>query len=137
MQSNDLGLKRRVLVDGEEIPGLVETSEIMDEEGVIEVPGFKRKIEVKDGVSKLAPIDLLYKVQRDSNTDVTLRNWKYNDELHDVTIINTDSTGIEVDRILFRECECKKYNKRAYKAESPEFFAVGVTILCTTEPRYL
>ena len=134
MQKNDMGLKRKILIDGEEIPGLVETGAIKDEEGVIEVPSFNRKIPIKDGVKLFDPIDCVYKIQRDTKTQKFFHDWFNKNEYHDVTLINTDATGTDVDKWLLRDCECKKYDNRAYNASGVEFFGIAVTITCSSVP---
>jgi hypothetical protein len=134
MQKNDMALKRKLLIDGEEIPGLVETTALKDEEGVVEVPSFNRKIPIKDGVKMFDPIDCVYKVARDTKTSKFFHDWFTKNEYHDVTAINTDATGTEVDKYLLRDCECKKYDARAYNAGSIEFFGIGVTLICTSTP---
>lgn len=134
MQKNDMALKRKVLIDGEEVPGLVESSALKDEEGVVEVPSFNRKHPIKDGVKLFDPIDLTYKVSRDTNTTKVFYDWFNKNEYHDVTVINTDATGVEVDKFLLRDCECKKYDARPYNAGGVEFFGIAVTIICTSVP---
>ena len=134
MQKNDMSLKRKILIDGDEVPGLVETSPLIDEEGAIEVPSFNRKITIKDGVKMFAPLDCVYKVQRDTNTQKVFHDWFNKNEYHDVTVVNTDGTGAEVDKWLLRDCECKKYDNRQYNAGGVEFFGIGVTITCSSVP---
>lgn len=134
MQKNDMALKRRLLIDGEEVPGLVETSPLKDEEGIVEVPSFNRKIPVKDGVKLLDPLDCVYKIHRDTVTQKLFYNWFNKNEYHDVTVVNTDATGAEVDKWLLRDCECKKFDQRAYNAGGVEFFGIGVTLTCTSTP---
>jgi hypothetical protein len=129
-----MSLKRKILIDGEELTGLVETSELKDEKGVVEVPGFERKIDIPDGVKKFAPLECIYKIQRDTNTQKVLRDWFYKNEYHDVTIINTDGTGAEVNRWLLRDCENRLYNERQYNAGGVEFFGVGISITCSSIP---
>ena len=134
IQLNDMALKRKILIDGEEIPGLVETSALKDEEGIVEVPSFNRKIPVKDGVKMLDPVDCVYKIQRDTITEKFFRDWYYKNEYHDVTYLNTDATGAEVNKLLCRDCECKKFDQRAFNAAGIEFFGIAVTLTCTTPP---
>ena len=134
LQKNDMALKRKVLIDGEEVPGLVECSPLKDEEGVVEVPSFSRKHPIKDGVKLFDPLDMTYKVARDTNTVKVFSDWFYKDEYHDVTVVNTDATGAEVNRWLLRDCECKKHDTRAYNAGGVEFFGIAVTIICTSTP---
>jgi len=134
MQKNDMALKRKVLIDNEEIPGLVSTSPLKDEEGVVEVPSFNRKHPIKDGVKMFDPIDMVYKIARDTNTKKFYSDWFNKNEYHDVTVINTDATGSEIDRWLLRDCECKKYDDRPYNAGGVEFAGIEVTIICTAVP---
>ena len=134
MQKNNMALKRKNLFDGEEVPGLVESSDIKDEEGTVEVPGFNRMTDIKNGVKKFEPIDMVYKIQRDTNTQKFFKDWYYKNEYHDMTIVETDATGAEVDRWLCRDCECKLYNKRSYNAGGVEFHGLAVTLICTTDP---
>jgi len=137
MQRNNMALKRKYLYDGEEVPGLVESSPIKDEEGAIDVPGFSRKTPIKDGVKMLDPLDLVYKLQRDTITQQFFMDWFYKNEYHDITVIETDATGTEVNRWLLRDCECKKVDKRPYNAGAIEFHGVAVTLICTTEPVFV
>ena len=51
-KTNDMVLKRRVFIDNKEIPGLVSTSDLKDTEGTVDVPGFNRKVTIKEGVKK-------------------------------------------------------------------------------------
>ena len=134
MTKNEMALKRRIFIDTEEIPGLVETSELMDEEGSIEVPGFSRKIPIKDGVKMLAPLDCVYKIEKDTKTQKFFSDWYFNNEYHDVAVVNCDQTGEEIDRWTLRDCECKKYSERTYNAGAVEFYGVAITLTCTSTP---
>lgn len=134
MQKNDLGLKRKILIDGEEVPGLVETSPLVDEEGTLDVPSFGRKIPIKDGIKRCAPLDCVYKVARDTKTQKFFYDWFNKNEYHDVTVINTDVTGEAVDKWLLQNCECSKYDARPFNAGAVEFFGVAVTLICTSTP---
>ena len=112
----------------------METSALKQEEGVVEVPSFGRKIPVKDGVKKLEPIDCVYKIARDTITQKFFYDWFTNNEYHDVTIINTDVTGEVVDKWLEQDCECAGYDQRAFNAGSVEFFGISVKLICTSTP---
>lgn len=137
MQKNDLSLKRRVLIDGQELGGLVETPEISDEENVIDVPSFSRIKTVKAGISKFNAVDLTYKVNRSDKTSKFFYDWKNKNEYHDMTIINTDATGAEFDRWVLTDCECAMFKEKGYNAGTPEFFSFTVRITCTSTPVYL
>jgi len=124
MQDQNLAKKIKIEIDGEEIPGLVSLTEILDEEGLIEVSGFSRKVNISDGVKMLQPIDVVYKVERDTQTLVFFRDWYYNDERHDVTFIFTDATAVEVDRLVWPQCENTLFSKGDYDAGGVAFYGI-------------
>ena len=135
MQKNDLVLKRRAIWDdSDEIPGLVESSDLKDEEGLVDVPSFNRIISVKNGVKKFEPQTLIYKIVRGTNTLKFFRDFYFDNEFHDHSLINTDGVGAEVDRWLLRDCECSSFNERTYNAGGVEFFGLAIIITCTTPP---
>ena len=129
-----MALKRKFLFDGEEIPGLVETSDLRDEEGTVEVPGFNRKVPIKDGVKMFQPLDTVHKIQRDTVTEKFLYDWFNLDQQKDVTVIDTDATGIEVSRFLLRDCENSVFSKRNYSADGIAFYGVASRITCSSTP---
>ena len=135
-KTNDMVLKRRIFIDNKEWPGLVSTSDLKDMEETAEVPGFNRKITIKAGVKKLEPFDLVYKISANTNTQQNFNNWFQKNELHDVTVINTDATGNEVNRWSLRNCECAEYSERSYNAGGIEFFGIAVKITCSSSPQY-
>ena len=134
MQKNDRAQKRRLLFDGDELPGLVETSDLTDEEEGVDVPSFNRTRTVGSGVSKLEPLDVIYKDQKGTKTRKFLTDWKFKKQVKDVVVINTDSTGFEINRWLWPDCECLKYNERGYTAAGVEFAGINVVITCTGTP---
>jgi len=134
MQTSDMALKRKVLVDGKELPGLTATSDVKDTEATVEVPGFGRIVEIRSGVKKFEPIESTWKIQRDTITHKFLWDWHYKNENHDVTVVNTDATGEEVNRWLLRDCELPDYNERSYSAAGVEYFGVATKITCPSEP---
>lgn len=137
MNRNEIGMKRKIFVDGQELPGLVETGPMNDEEGVVEVPGFGRKVEIKDGVKKFGALDATYKVQPDTITKQFFRDWYYKNEVHDVVVVNTDATGVDVDKWLLPDCECAQYNEREFNAGSVTWFGLVVKITCSGTPTTL
>ena len=116
------------------MPGLVETSDLIDQEGTVEVPGFNRKVDIKDGVKKVEPLDVVYKIQKDTNTLQYFYDWYRNNEDHDVTIINTDGTGVEVDRWLWADCEVTRFSERTFNAAGIEFYGLSAQIICNSTP---
>ena len=93
MQINDMVEKRRVLIDGEEIPGLVFAGELKREKGRVEVPEFKRKRKIQDGIKTYPEYELRYKIARGTATLKFFRDWYNKDEVKDVTVIRTDAHG--------------------------------------------
>ena len=134
MQPNSMALKRKILYDNEEVPGLVETSELKDEEGIVDAPAFNRIFKIKNGVKTFEPLDLVYRIDRTTNTRQFFLDFFQNNETKDMTIINTDGTGREMDRWLCRDCECSLFSERTYNAAGVEFFGISVRISCSSEP---
>jgi len=104
MQKNAMAEKRRVLIDNQELPGLVKTGRLPLEEGTIEVPGFNHIRIIQNGVTKIPPIELTYKLERNTKTRDFLNSWKLNREVHDVVIVQCDASGQEFGRILAPFC---------------------------------
>jgi hypothetical protein len=96
----DMVEKKIVLVDGNELAGLINIEEYVVEQAEVEIPSRDGIVPVKNGVTKVPPINAVYKITRDSSTIKTLQNWFENNEYHDVTIIVTDATGQEIRREL-------------------------------------
>lgn len=121
MQRNDMAEKKRVLIDGEELPGLFMVGEVSMEKGSIEVPEFKRIRVIQNGIIKIPTVQIGYKVQRNSKTLAFLRNWFFKDEDHDVTIIRTDAAGVEFARTLLTGVELLKYTEPPFDGVNPTF----------------
>lgn len=129
MQKNDMAEKKRVLIDGEERPGLVSIEPITAEKGVIEVPEFNRIRVIQNGIIKVPQFAGIYKVSRGSDTLKFLRDWFFNDEEHDVVIIRTDATGAEFARTLLPGCESIKYEEPAFDGANVTYAQVPFTLL--------
>ena len=121
--------KKRVLVDGDEKPGLVNVGEIVVEKGTIEVPEFHRVRQIQNGIKKMPQVTLVYKVQRGTSTLKFFRDWYYKDETHDVTIIRTDATGAEFARTILSDCESIKYHEPPFDGASPTYAQIQVTLV--------
>lgn len=121
MQKNDRAEKKRLLIDGEEIPGLVTFGEISVEKGTIEVPEFHRIRVIQNGIIKIPTINATYKLSAGSITLKFFRDWFFNDEDHDVTVIRTDATGTEFARTLLPDCESIKYQEPEFDGTNPTF----------------
>jgi hypothetical protein len=116
--------KKRVLVDGIEVAGLVRVGELVLEKGTIEVPEFKKIRLIQNGITKIPVIELTYKVQRDSETLKKLRQWYNEDEVHDVIIIRTDAGGTEFARTLLQACESVLYQEPEFDGANPTYAQV-------------
>jgi hypothetical protein len=128
VQRNDLAEKKRVLIDGEEIPGLVSFAEIPLEKGQLEVPEFKKIRRIQNGITTIPAIQITYKISKDTNTLQFMKDWYFNDEEHDVTVIRTDASGTEFARTLLPSCECVRYYEPPYDAGNPTYAQVQITI---------
>jgi len=129
MQKNDMAEKKKIEVDGEELPGLVRVDEIRIEQGTIEVPEFKRIRMIKNGILKIPVVNLLYKISRNSKTLQFYRDFFYNDEDHDFTIIRTDANGIEFARSELPMCESVLYAEPAWDGANVTYAQLPVMIV--------
>ena len=137
MQRNDLALKRKLLYDGEELQGLVSTSALSDEKETTEAPGFKRKRDISTGVKKVEPITCLYKISSGTTTKKFLSDYYQLDQVKDLTIISLDGTGEELDRDLWPDTECVKFNKREYDAGGVTHYGIEIILVCTGIPQQI
>lgn len=111
--------KKIVLVDGEEYPGLINLDEYVIEDDVVEIPGRKKTVPVRNGVKKIPQIGATYKITRNSPTLKGFEDWYYKHEVHEITLIRTDGAGNEFARELWQNVELGKLNAPAYDASSP------------------
>ena len=129
MQRNDMAEKKKILIDGVELPGLVNFQEITLEKGQIDVPEFKKIRKIQSGITTIPAVELTYKTARDTNTLQFLKNWYFDDEVHDVVVVRTDASGAEFARTLLPSCECVRYQEPAFDAASPTYAQCPVTVL--------
>ena len=129
MQPNDMAEKKRVYIDGDEIPGFVYSGELRLEKGTIEVPEFKKIRTIQNGISKIPPYELRYKITRGTNTLQFFQNWYNNDEIKDVTIVRCDAHGAEFARTLMSQCECHVKADPETDSASPEYAMITAIIL--------
>jgi hypothetical protein len=129
MQNNDMADKRIVLIDNEEIPGLVSIEEIPFEEGVIDVPEIANIRKIKNGVTTIPLLNMIYKIGRDTITKSFFRDWKEKNEVKEVTIVKVDASGQEFERTLYTGCECSKVTDPAYDGAAPTYAQTSVTVV--------
>lgn len=125
----DMVEKKILVVDGEVLEGLVSMDEYPLEEGVIDVPGQNKTVPVKNGVTKIPPVSMVFKIKRNSKTLKILLDWKNKNEYHDCVVIKTDGAGAEFGRELWDNVECSKYAGPAYDASAPVFAQAAITLL--------
>jgi hypothetical protein len=128
-QRNDLAMKRRVLIDGTEYPGLVSVGEVNFEKTVIEAPEFNFIRNIQNGITKVPQFDIVYKLDKGSSTLPFLRGWFVNNEVHDMIIIDTDATGQPFQQFNCSACECTKLADPEYDAKSPDYARYTVHII--------
>lgn len=129
-EKNDQVEKKILLIDGEDLPGLIAIDEYIIEDDVVEIPGRDTTVSVRNGVKKVPPVPVTYKVTRDSATLKFYEDWYYKKEFHDVTLIRTDGAGNEFARELWPNTELSKLNAPAYDAAAP----VAAQLLATLLP---
>ena len=128
MQKNAMAEKRKVLIDNQELPGLVKVGDLPLEKGVIEVAGFKKIRIIENGTMKIPPVNLTYRLERSTKTRDVLRNWMQNDETHDVVIVQCDASGQEFGRILAPMCTMTKHDPGESDLGSPTYAHVDITL---------
>jgi hypothetical protein len=129
MQPNNMAEKRRVYIDGDEIPGLVYSGELRLEKGTIDVPEFQRIRKIANGVSVIPPYELRYKISRGTNTLKFFQDWYNNNEIKDVTVVRTDAHGAEFGRTLMSECECHVKADPEADMANPTYAMITIIIL--------
>ncbi len=121
MAKSDQVEKRILLVDGEELEGLVQLGEAPIQDGEVAVPGRDKIVTVRNGVKTIPGVDAIYKVTRDSKTMKFLQDWYDKNQVHECTIVRTDGSGQEFGRELWLNVELSKSHAPAYDAASPIF----------------
>lgn len=129
MQPNSMAFKVKVLVDNEEIPGLVKFGEVALENGMIDVPGFERIFKIQNGVTTMPSIPLSFETRRNTKTRKFLADWFDKKEQHDVTIIKTDAGGTEFERQLWQDVECQKHTEPEVDFSNVSYAKVDVVLL--------
>lgn len=128
MQRNDQARKTKVIIDGSEILDLVKLGEINFEDLSVEVPSFDKIRTILSGTEKINPITMNFKIRRDSETIKLIRAWRSNRQIKDVTIIETDGTGVEYHRLLLPQCEAGNMKLPEYDASSPTYAQAEIVI---------
>jgi len=126
---SDMVEKRKLIADGEELEGLISVDQYERAEGTVEVPGLNKTINVKNGVTVIPPIPMIFKITRNSKTLKILQDWKEKNEYKDCVMIITDGAGAEISRELMPNTECSRLAGPAYDASAPVVSSQAVTLL--------
>lgn len=130
MQPNEMVEKKKVLIDGVELAGLVFAGEMVLEKGSVEIPEFRKIRIIQNGIIKYPPYELKYKLNRGTNTKEFLTAWHTDDEIKDVVIVRTDAHGTEFGRVLLSQCECLKIQLMPdTDLANPAYAQMAITIL--------
>lgn len=129
MQKAAQAAKYKINWDGVEVPGLVMVGEKTLERGQLEIPGFKVKRKISDGVDVIPALELTYRLDRDTMTRQFIDDWWSNDEIKEGTLICTDGHGIEYKRQLLTQCELVKKTEPAYDALTPTYMQYNIIVL--------
>lgn len=121
--------KRRIIIDGEEIPGLRSIDEYVLEEDLIDVPEFDKIRKVKTGIKKIPEINAVYNIRRDTITMKFFQDWYNKNQTKEIIEIQTDGSGAEVARYLWSEVELSKIGRPAADSASVADAQVSVTFV--------
>ena len=129
MQTNNMAEKKRVLYDGEEVPGLVSFAEISLDRTQLEVPEFDRIRRISAGIFTIPAIDCVYKLARDSETLQFFQDYYFQNLQFNITVIRTDASGVEFARTLLPDTQIARYNEPAFDAANPVYAQISFTLL--------
>lgn len=135
MQRNTVVQKRKVEVDGEPLPNLKSLGEFKTTYGVVEIAAFDEKNDVTDGSIKLEPIPFAFNLKRDGIERNLLFTWHDKREQHDLTVIFTDGSGIEIVRWQLLDVEISEHGFGEYDASSPDAFMIQGVFIATGKAR--
>lgn len=121
--------KKRIYADGEEIEGLISMDEYTLEDGVVSVPGFKKIVPVRNGVTTIPPINAVFKITRGSSTLKFMQDWYFKNEIKEITVERTDRAGTVFSTDLMSKTELSKNGVPAYDAAAPGVAQISVTLL--------
>ena len=129
MAKGDMVEKKRLNVDGNDLEGVIEVGEYVIEDTVVNVPGRKKTVPVRNGVKIIPAVPARFKITRNSKTYTLLKDWYEKNETKDVTCIRVDSAGQEFARELWPNTEIAKFHSGAYAASAPDTAQIITTFL--------
>jgi hypothetical protein len=120
--------KAKLEFDGEEIIGFVSMTAVEVTTDSIEIPEFRRKRLIENGIKKINTFDLVYECRRGTDTLKFFRDWYFNNEVKDVVKIRTDAHGSEFARTLLPSCVCLKWHEPDVDLATPKYSQIQTTI---------
>jgi len=129
MQKNSIADKRRLIIDGFELPGLIAVGDITLEKGQLDAPEFKVLRKISNGIKTIPAIECTYKLDRDTESKKFIEDWFNKSEIKDVVCIYTDASGTEYRREIWSKTEIVRKNAPAYDAASPGLMRYEITLL--------
>lgn len=129
MPKGDIVEKRILLIEGEELPGLVAVDAVNNESDIVEVPGRDKVVSVTNGVEKIPTFLLTYKIGRETETATFLNNWYKNREEKQCVLQRTDGSGNILEQRDLGYCQLSSFNIPAYAAEAPVFAQVSCLLV--------
>jgi len=129
MQENAMAEKKKNFWDGDEQPGLVSVEEIPREKRTVEVPSFSVIRDLNSGITKLPPLNMVYKIERNTTTRKFFEDFYTKNQVKELEIVRTDADGIEFARKLYPYCECVKISEPSYDAANPNYASISITVV--------
>jgi hypothetical protein len=129
MQTTSMARKARILIDGDEIPGLIKIAEVKRENAAIDVPGFQIIRKIHTGVTTMPEVEVGYEIRRDTKTRKTWRDYFEKKEVHDLTVLYCDADGVEFARQLWSQVECRSFTDPEVDLSSVSYAQVTMTLL--------
>jgi len=128
-QRNDIAEKIKVFWDGEELTGLVSISPTTLEDGIIEVPEFAAIRKIRNGITVMPEMTLVYKLQRDTMAIKFFQDFYLKKTTKDMVKVRCDASGLEWQRTLFPDCECTFYEEPDFDAAAPTYAKVTIHVV--------
>jgi len=129
MQEAKMVSKKKLIVDGQDVPGLINVDEISREKGAVEIPSFQSIVSRTDGTERVPPVMLTIRNDRDQEAHVLFEDWFKQNLVKDVIIVEYDGHSVEYGRYLLGRCECSRKTIQAFDAATGAASQFAVTIL--------
>jgi hypothetical protein len=128
MQEGAMIAKGRLLIDGEELPGLIRVGGHDLEQKSVSVPGYFKEYTITSNTMVIPQIELEYVNERESKTMQALDDFHIKREKKTITLIREDGDGVEYARELWLRCESVKLTKPEINFESAALAKYVITV---------